>query len=115
MGPSCFIATAAYGSFLHPHVKVLREFRDRFLMPHKIGRSIVNFYNKYSPPVARFIAKYKAMKIPVRIGLLPLVSLSYSLLLFGPAATAAMLMFMVLFPILFVKISRRKKRIVEQE
>jgi hypothetical protein len=110
----CFIATTAYGSFLHPHVKILREFRDKYLVPHKLGRSIVDFYYKYSPSVARFIAKHKALKIPVRISLLPLVSLSYSLLLFGPVITAALILFLALLPILFIKISRRRRRIAEE-
>jgi hypothetical protein len=110
----CFIATAAYGSFLHPHVKILREFRDKYLMSHKLGRSIVNIYYKFSPSIARFIAKHKALKFPVRISLLPFVSLSYSLLLFGPVITAAMLLFLVLFPILFINVFRRRRKISEE-
>jgi len=45
----CFIATTAYGSPLHPYVRILRDFRDKYLMPSKIGRKIADFYYKYSP------------------------------------------------------------------
>lgn len=31
-GDGCFIATAAYGLQMEPHVKVLQEFQDRFLL-----------------------------------------------------------------------------------
>ena len=73
----CFIATAAYGSPLHPHIDILRKFRDKHLMTNRIGRTIVNFYYKYSPPIANFISKHKLLKIAVRIRLRPLISLSY--------------------------------------
>ncbi len=37
----CFIATAAYGSYLHPFVNILRTFRDRVLLVSSIGSSFV--------------------------------------------------------------------------
>jgi len=87
-GGACFIATAAYGSPLHPHLDILRDFRDRYLMPSKLGRILVECYYKYSPAVADLIAEHKALKWMVRVGLLPLVGFSYSLLHLNPVITA---------------------------
>jgi hypothetical protein len=36
-GGGCFIATAAYGSSVEPHVKILREFRDRIVINNSFG------------------------------------------------------------------------------
>jgi len=58
-GGSCFIATAAYGSRDHPHVRALREFRDRVLMKYRVGRSLINIYYRYSPPLAVIISRYQ--------------------------------------------------------
>lgn len=53
---SCFIATAAYGSALTPEVRRLRHFRDKRLDPNCLGRSIVRIYERFSPPLANWIA-----------------------------------------------------------
>jgi hypothetical protein len=106
----CFIATAAYDSPLHPHVGILREFRDIYLLPSKLGRALVNLYYKYSPSVAELITKNIALRIMVRTNLLPLVAFSYSMLHFGPVITVVMLLLIFLLPIFLIRFQRRKTR-----
>ncbi|HEY4706378.1 MAG TPA: CFI-box-CTERM domain-containing protein [Thermodesulfobacteriota bacterium] len=69
----CFIATAAYGSYLDPHVQVLRGFRDGVLMENPLGRSFVDFYYRVSPPMADFIARHETLRTAARIVLTPIV------------------------------------------
>jgi hypothetical protein len=70
---SCFIATAAYGSYLHPHVRQLRDFRDEYLLGNTPGRAFVAFYYRTSPPVANFIARHTVLRVITRLALTPLV------------------------------------------
>jgi hypothetical protein len=72
-GGHCFIATAAYGSYLDPHVRVLRDFRDRYLMTNTPGRYLVRTYYRYSPPIAHSIEGNRVLKALVRSILTPLV------------------------------------------
>jgi hypothetical protein len=91
-GGGCFIATAAYGSPMEPHVKILRKFRDRFLIDSKIGRKFVEIYYTYSPPIADFIAKHASLRIMVRLSLLPFVGMSWAVLKLGPGYSLAIML-----------------------
>ncbi len=72
-GGGCFIATAAYGSSLDPHVKVLRSFRDRYLMTNDAGRAFVETYYRHSPQFAEYISRHETLRGAVRLMLTPLV------------------------------------------
>ena len=52
----CFIATAACGSPYACEVELLREYRDTMLQPSRLGRAFVRWYERTSPPAARWIA-----------------------------------------------------------
>jgi len=79
----CFIATAAYGSYMEPHVMTLRHLRDRYLLTNKPGTAFVHAYYRYSPPIADYIAEHDALRSLVRIGLTPLVGFSWIAMHYG--------------------------------
>jgi hypothetical protein len=106
----CFIATAAYGSPLASHVKVLSRFRDHFLITNRIGKCFVRFYNTYSPPMADFIKKHDSLRIMVRLGLIPLVGFSWLALKIGPVSTMALMLFFGIGLIGLVKFIWSKKK-----
>lgn len=72
-GGGCFIATAAYGSYLEPEVMVLRGFRDTVLMVNPVGQAFVKFYYRHSPPVAAVIARHESLRLAARLALTPVV------------------------------------------
>lgn len=76
-GGGCFIATAAFGSLLEPHVVLLQQFRDAYLLTNRPGSMFVQLYYKYSPAIADFIAEHEVLRTAVRGGLYPLVGFSY--------------------------------------
>ena len=66
-GGGCFIATAAYGSYLEHHLFVLRQFRDNYLLTNDLGKLLVKIYYKYSPPIANYVAEHDWAKYVVRL------------------------------------------------
>jgi len=72
----CFIATAAFGSYLHPYVGMLRDFRDAFLLTSSVGQAFVRWYYRVSPPLAALIAQKAYARTAVRVMLLPAVGFS---------------------------------------
>jgi YVTN family beta-propeller protein len=72
-GDSCFIATAVYGSYDDVHVRVLRSFRDEYLLSNPAGEAMVNAYYRYSPPIATFIKEHDSLRTPVKWALAPVV------------------------------------------
>src|SRR3990170_4084365 len=73
----CFIATAAFGSPESTSVRILRDFRDKYLLPYRTGQRFVDLYYTVSPPMAEFIEDHPPASFIVRIALLPAVAIAF--------------------------------------
>ena len=78
-GGGCFIATAAYGSYEEPYVKILRDFRDDYLLTNRPGTWFVEQYYTHSPRYADWLRGHELARSVVRILLLPLIGLAWFL------------------------------------
>ena len=110
----CFIATAAYGSQVEPHVKVLREFRDRFLLTNTLGKAFVDLYYTYSPPAEEFIASHDPLRLMVRWSLLPLVGGTWIALHSGPGGALMLAVPMLYLMSVGIRVSLRQRRLRRQ-
>ena len=98
----CFIATAAFGSIMDPHVKILRHFRNRYLKTSRLGRTFVNFYYKQSPAIAKAIQSNESLRQAVRTALLPVVGLSWVTLKLGLLPSMVLFLALAVFGCAFV-------------
>ena len=56
----CYIATAVYGSYDCPEVRVLRRYRDEVLDSTPLGRALIRIYYAVSPTVVRLFGRSRA-------------------------------------------------------
>jgi hypothetical protein len=94
----CFIATAAYGSALHPHLGILREFRDSYLRTNPAGRLFLSVYERYAPSLAALIDRHEILRSLTRAALLPILGLCFVLLYTGPLPLLALLAILLILP-----------------
>ncbi len=105
----CFIATAAYGHYSEPEVQVLREFRDRFLITHWLGRVFVRGYYSISPAVGELIREHPRYKPVVRAVLYPVVGAAMMATKAPWLAATAVAVF-VMFTALFIILRQVRRR-----
>ncbi|HQP95059.1 MAG TPA: fibronectin type III domain-containing protein, partial [Myxococcota bacterium] len=110
-GGFCFIATAAWGSYMAPEVRALRLFRDTYLMTNGLGRAFVRLYYATSPALADAISSSPALRASARIVLAPAVLMARVMTsmpgLTGPLAVAV---FGVLLTFVFGVAVRSRRR-----
>jgi hypothetical protein len=105
----CFIATAAYGNYDAPAVRIFRNFRDQVMAKSPTGRNLIQFYYRHSPPVANWMSGRTAVKAAVRTALVPVAwyaqaSLRYPAASAGiPLALVSMLLCTAFSLVLFVR------------
>jgi hypothetical protein len=95
-GGYCFVATAAFGSYNHPHVRILREFRDEVLLGSRVGEIFVIGYYEAGRSPAAWLSRHDRVRPFVRAALWPVTigaaaylytTAGQKLLLLGAAAS----------------------------
>lgn len=106
-GEFCFVATAGFGSYYHPQVKILRNFRDMILSEFSLGRSFIKAYYHYGKTPAEFISKSPFLRSTARIMLTPFVITGW--LFTSIPGRTLLVLWLMLFSSFFLR--RRRKTV----
>jgi len=79
-GGGCVVATAAHGDYNAPEVRILRSFRDEYLLPRSGGVQAVRAYYEHGEPVALWIAERPWAQDATRAALAVPTGIAWSLL-----------------------------------
>jgi len=99
---------------MEPHVMVLREFRDRFLLSNTFGKSFVDFYYANSPPIADFITEHDSLRAIVRVIFLPFVGVSWMASNFGLGVTLVLMGLLIFLMGVGAGVTHRRLRLRHQ-
>jgi hypothetical protein len=78
-GPTCFVASAAYGDVSHPDVAFLRHYRDGVLAARPLGRWLIKWYWRNGPKLAVLVLRNPRLKRVARFAIARLVRVLKSL------------------------------------
>lgn len=110
-GKFCFVATASFGSYNHPTVKILRQFRDKFLEPLPGGPWLIQTYYRIGPRAAAFIEDRPRLRSATKIALSAFATMTIPLSVLGPQRAAALsIAFWVIVLSLFAVFRHRRKK-----
>ena len=90
----CFIATAAYGDYNHPFVRILCIFRDRYLLTSSLGQKFVAWYYANFSIMSKTISSSVSLQVLGQIILIPLVA--FATIMINP------LIFMLIFTLAYL-------------
>lgn len=62
----CYVATMAFGSYDHPQVLLLRNYRDNILSHNKFGVYFISKYYKYSPALVKKLENRQILNLIIR-------------------------------------------------
>jgi hypothetical protein len=69
----CLFRSSLQGSPFEDKLDIIRRFRDRFLVPTFLGKPLVKFYYRTSPPVSRFVHSRKPVLVITKATLISIV------------------------------------------
>lgn len=64
---ACYIATQVYGSYEHPKVLILRNFRDEKLNKSWFGKKFIVYYYFVSPGLVKWLSRNNLLKNTVKM------------------------------------------------
>jgi hypothetical protein len=68
------------------HVKILSDFRDKWLANNYLGKRSIALYKKFSPPIADFLSGHSFARAVVRYALVPITGIASISLSIHPLA-----------------------------